>query len=139
MPADDYKKEDMRPWRRCTITALFILTFGLLWYGLYPSADRNWRPGMTQPWQEVAQAKRARELAKIPSEWRLSSEVKESALKRRVIAGEFIESLLDKETLHITRLDPVELMEKTGNGTLSAYDLVKAFSKRAAYGHQIVM
>ena len=60
------------------------------------------------------------------------------AKTRKVIAGSFIESLLDEKTLSITRMDPVEIVESTGNGSMSAYDVVEAFSKRAAYGHQMV-
>ncbi|CAG5156440.1 uncharacterized protein ALTATR162_LOCUS4238 [Alternaria atra] len=59
------------------------------------------------------------------------------AKTRKVIAGSFIESLLDEKTLSITRMDPVEIVESTGNGSMSAYDVVEAFSKRAAYGHQM--
>ncbi|KAK1083525.1 hypothetical protein LTR48_006199 [Friedmanniomyces endolithicus] len=90
-----------------------------------------------QSWREVAAAKREGELAKIPKEWRLDHATIEEAAKLRAIAGPFIESLLDDETLRITRLDPLELTECTGNGSLSAYSVVKAFCKRAAYGHQL--
>ncbi|KAH8719523.1 amidase signature domain-containing protein [Phaeosphaeriaceae sp. PMI808] len=92
---------------------------------------------MAESWQEKALAKREGELKKIPEEWRLSKSVLEDSKKRRVLAGAYIESLLDKETLRITSLDPVELVECTTNGSMTAYAVVNAFSKRAAYGHQM--
>ncbi|KAJ6192429.1 amidase signature domain-containing protein [Bipolaris maydis] len=91
-----------------------------------------------QPWQETALAKKQGELDKIPKEWRLSKDTLVEAKTRKVIAGSFIESLLDEKTLSITRMDPTEIVESTGNGSMPAYDVVEAFCKRAAYGHQMV-
>ncbi|KAJ5029032.1 amidase signature domain-containing protein [Bipolaris maydis] len=90
-----------------------------------------------QPWQETALAKKQGELDKIPKEWRLSKDTLVEAKTRKVIAGSFIESLLDEKTLSITRMDPTEIVESTGNGSMPAYDVVEAFCKRAAYGHQM--
>ncbi|KAJ4295566.1 hypothetical protein N0V90_007579 [Kalmusia sp. IMI 367209] len=88
-------------------------------------------------WKKIALAKKERELEKIPEEWRLARNLIEESRKRKTIAGAFIEGLLDQETIRITRLDPVDIVNSTSNGSLSAYDVVKAFSKRAAYGHQM--
>lgn len=63
----------------------------------------------------------------------------DNAKRRRSIVGEFIEGLLDTETHRITSLDPVDIVEGTSNGSLSAVQVVKAFSKRAAIGHQLVL
>jgi len=134
---EGYKKEDMRPWRRCTIAALFILTIIVLWYGQDTFSSHLKRPNTMQTWQEIAKAKREGELDKIPKEWRLPQSVLEESKKRRVIAGPFLESLLDEDTLRITGLDPVEIASSTSNGSMSAYSVVEAFSKRAAYGHQL--
>jgi hypothetical protein len=136
---DFYKREDMRLWQRCFIVAFLILTMATLCSRPESrSLLRFWDSGRTQPWHQVARAKREGELAKIPEDWRLSKDTIEEARRQKVIAGAFIEGLLDQNTLRITRLDPVDLVESTSNGSLSAYDLVKAFCKRAAYGHQLV-
>ncbi|KAK1808829.1 hypothetical protein LTR12_016807 [Friedmanniomyces endolithicus] len=136
---DDYKNtEGMRLRRRLLLFTLTSLSIALLWYGFDSSRSLSfWTPKAMQSWREVAAAKREGELAKIPKEWRLDHATIEEAAKLRAIAGPFIESLLDDETLRITRLDPLELTECTGNGSLSAYSVVKAFCKRAAYGHQL--
>lgn len=137
---DDYKNtEGMRLRRLLLLFTLTSLSIALLWYGFDSSRSLSfWTPKAMQSWREVAAAKREGELAKIPKEWRLDHATIEEAAKLRAIAGPFIESLLDDETLRITRLDPLELTECTGNGSLSAYSVVKAFCKRAAYGHQLV-
>jgi hypothetical protein len=126
-------------WRRCTIAAVLILTVATILYAPSPrSFLGSWNPTEMPSWRDVALMKREGELAKIPPEWRLAEDTLEEASQRKVIAGPFIEGLLDENTLRITRLDPVHLVESTSNGSQSVYDVVKAFCKRAAYGHQLV-
>ncbi|KAK5702415.1 hypothetical protein LTR17_022342 [Elasticomyces elasticus] len=137
MPDDD-NKEGMRLRRRLLIFTLTGFSIALLWYGFNSSHNSSlWNSHNMQSWRQVAAAKRDGELAKIPKEWRLDQTTIDEAAKLRAIAGPFIESLLDDETLRITRLDPLELTESTSNGSLSAYSVVQAFCKRAAYGHQL--
>jgi len=89
-------------------------------------------------WEDTAAHKRRLDFSKIPSEWRLPDSVLRQAQGRRSVADDFIESLLDPSTRFITSLEVPTLMEMTGNGSLSAFSLVSAFCKRAAYGHQLV-
>lgn len=89
-------------------------------------------------WQETAARKRQEEIAKIPASWVLSSDVIEHAKEQRSIIDDFVESLLDSETRRITNLEVPALMGLTNAGELSAVQLVTAFCKRAAIGHQLV-
>lgn len=136
---DGSTKNQIRPSRRCALMVLYMLIFGLLWFGPDPSSSNSLRrPGKMQSWEKRALAKKQGELDKIPEDWLLAQTVLEDSQTRNVIAGTFIESLLDEDTLRITSLDPVEIVASTCNGSRSAYEVVKAFSKRAAYGHQMV-
>ncbi|OTA89503.1 hypothetical protein M434DRAFT_398549 [Hypoxylon sp. CO27-5] len=88
-------------------------------------------------WQDIASRKREETNAKIKAKWVLSASVLDAAKKRRTIAGEFIESLLDDETRHITGLDVQELSKNLENGSLRSVQVVTAFCKRAAFAHQL--
>lgn len=94
--------------------------------------------GPTRPWQEVVAEKRRADNDKIPVQWRLGKGVIDEAKSRTRIAGEFIEGLLDRATLHITSTDPVDLLAGMANGSLTAVEVVTAFCKRAAFAHQLV-
>ncbi|KAI1334275.1 amidase signature domain-containing protein [Xylariaceae sp. FL0016] len=89
------------------------------------------------PWQRAVSHKKDRDMRKIREDWKLPEEVLQRAMERRSIADDFIESLLDPETLRITNQEVPVLMEMTSNGSLSALSLTTAFCKRAAYGHQL--
>ena len=91
-----------------------------------------------QSWQEKAAAKRASILAQIPSEWRLAKADIESAEKQRVLAGPFMERLLDKETISIINQDTVSLVKALETRIYSSEQVTKAFCKAAAVAHQIV-
>ncbi|CAG8918953.1 unnamed protein product [Penicillium salamii] len=88
-------------------------------------------------WKRIAAEKRSAIMAKIPSEWILDTKVIEDARSRQSIAGDFFNDLLDAKTLSITALDVPELVQSMGNGSLTAVEVVNAFSKRAAYAHQL--
>ncbi|KAF8846807.1 amidase [Acephala macrosclerotiorum] len=90
-----------------------------------------------QSWQVIAAEKRCRDMAKIPKDWILPESVVKESRARRSIMGNFIEDLLDGETLLITNLDVPEIVERTSNGSLTAVQVVTAYSKRAAYAHQL--
>ena len=94
--------------------------------------------GKDLKWQSIAVAKRKEIMSSIPNEWLLSDHVLAEGKKRKQIAGEFIEGLLDSKTLRITSLDNEELLEKMSSGFLSATEVISAFCKRAAYAHQLV-
>lgn len=71
-------------------------------------------PVTPPPWQEIVEQKLRADRAKIPAAWLLEEEVVQEAISRRQIAGQFIESLLDAESLRITALDVPELVQKMG-------------------------
>ncbi|KAK0732059.1 amidase signature domain-containing protein [Lasiosphaeris hirsuta] len=111
---------------------------------LLPPVIKSWVPfspfgpsHASAPWQDVAAEKRRRDMAKIPSEWRLPQKVIDEAGQRRSVADEFIESLLDPDSRFLTGLEVPALMEMTANGSLTAVRLTTAFCKRAAYAHQL--
>ena len=89
-------------------------------------------------WQEKAARKRADNYEKIPKEWLLPQTTLEAGKKQKKLTGEFIESLLDQETLRITRLDVVDLLENLRNRSLTATQVTHAFCKRGAFAHQLV-
>ncbi|KAJ5613904.1 amidase [Penicillium herquei] len=88
-------------------------------------------------WQAIAAQKRHDIMAKIPDEWLLDMKVIEEARSRQSIAGGFFESLLDDQTRSITALDVIDLVESMRNKAWTAVQVVNAFSKRAAYAHQL--
>ncbi|KAK3934289.1 amidase signature domain-containing protein [Diplogelasinospora grovesii] len=91
----------------------------------------------TKPWQVVAAEKRQADFAKIPPEWVLAPLVVAEAKMRRSLVGPFFEGLLDDETRRITVMDVPELFVHISHGSLTAVQVVTAFSKRAAYIHQL--
>lgn len=102
----------------------------------------GWKPegNIKQPtlWEDLVQGKRDDDLAKIRSEWLLELSFIEKASLLPSIAGEFIESLLDPETLSITSMDVPDLLALTTSGSISSEVVVTAFCKRAAFAHQLV-
>ena len=91
-----------------------------------------------EKWQHTAARQRREIMAKIPQEWILPEIVLAKGKARRKIAGEFIEGLLDLDTIEITDTDSDRLLELIANGSYSALQVVSAFCKRAAYAHQLV-
>jgi amidase len=89
-------------------------------------------------WEARAAAKRAATLAKIPPQWRLAPEDLERASEQRDLTGSFINGLLDKQTVSITSLDSLPILESISSGRLSATEVTTAFCKTAAVAHQIV-
>ncbi|SPN97375.1 uncharacterized protein DNG_00889 [Cephalotrichum gorgonifer] len=104
-----------------------------------PSLTFDWSSDDRGPpkWEKMRDRKVADDIAKIPPDWILDTEAREGVHLQRSIAGEYIESFLDNETLAITSWDVPELVERTTNASISAQDVVTAFSKRAAIAHQL--
>ena len=107
---------------------------------LYVGKDSNMTKvlGSGTQWQKLAETKRRENLAKIPQEWLLSERIIVEGKERKKIAGDFIESLLDPETLEITSQDSEDILDLLRNGSLSALQVTRAFCKRGAYAHQLV-
>ncbi|OTB14987.1 hypothetical protein K445DRAFT_301576 [Daldinia sp. EC12] len=105
----------------------------------------NYMMGMSLPeflvgrprWRQIAEDKRQSNLNKIPAEWRLSDSVVQESKSSRKITGDFFDRLLDDETRRITSLDAEDLLRDISNSNLTAVQVVTAFSKRAAYAHQL--
>lgn len=96
---------------------------------------------MTSPtWQEKAAAKRAEADAKIPPEWRLSTEILQQVKDndRCVLKVPAECGLLSPAELAITEIqDATALRDKLANQELSAVDVATAFCKRAAIAQQL--
>lgn len=116
---------------------LVTFTMGLMLK--YASEMTSSNPLIRKPsWQKIANGKRQADLAKIPASWRLDDSILEEAKKRSTIVGDFIEELLDEDSRRITGFDVSDLITMMGNKSLTAVATVSAFSKRAAYVHQLV-
>ncbi|KAG6364517.1 hypothetical protein INS49_006118 [Diaporthe citri] len=116
--------------------ALVTFTVGLMLK--YASEMTSSNPLIRKPpWQQIAKDKRLADLAKIPPSWRLGDSILKDAKKRSSIVGDFIDELLDEDSRRITGLDVSDLISMMGNKSLTAVATVSAFSKRAAYVHQL--
>jgi hypothetical protein len=91
-----------------------------------------------RPWQAIVADKRTALHELIPEEWLLPTDVLTRAEDTPKLVGDFIESLLDPETLEVTALDPVDIVARIREGTYTAVKVTRAFCKRAAYAHQLV-
>ncbi|KAF2097696.1 amidase [Rhizodiscina lignyota] len=124
-------------WR--TIALLSIFQCVTCWQFLKSSPNVYQRPLSSEniSWQEAAARKRLETYNKIPQQWILPEDVLEAAKSHRKITGSFIEALLDNETLKITSLDPVDILEHIRNRSFTSVQVTTAFCKRSAYGHQL--
>ena len=89
-------------------------------------------------WETKAAAKRAAIFAKIKPQWRLAPETLERARQQRDLTGSFVHGLLDRNTISITTMQSLSILEDISSGKLSATEVTTAFCKTAAVAHQIV-
>lgn len=89
-------------------------------------------------WQARAKAKAAATLRKIPVDWRLDEGVIEDAKSRRQIAGDFILSLLDPDTVRCVSHDSKEIVDLIEKKVYTSVQMAQAFCKTAAVAHQLV-
>ncbi|KAL2826290.1 amidase signature domain-containing protein [Aspergillus cavernicola] len=94
---------------------------------------------MTFEWQQKSQRKREELAAKIPSEWRLSSDLLETAASVDNIIGIPRQSgILTERELDITESsDATALVERLAGREFSALEVATAFCKRAAIAQQL--
>ncbi|BGP16425.1 hypothetical protein JCM10213_004019 [Rhodosporidiobolus nylandii] len=86
-------------------------------------------------WRELVAEKKAKQAALIPPEWTLPAEVLASA--KGDVTGIPLAYLSEREK-EITELDEVEeLAQRIVNKVYTAVEVATAFSKRAAYAHQL--
>lgn len=94
----------------------------------------------SRPWQEIAAAKQAEQLSRIPSEWRLSDETLKDAANTvdlRPIATS--NGMLSLRELKITgTYDAMELAAEIAKGTYTAVEVTTAYCKRAAIAQQLL-
>lgn len=93
-------------------------------------------PGVA--WQELASLKRQKIQNRIHETWLLDKDIISKAKHEKTLAGDFLDSLLDSETVRITTQDPYDLLEDLINGKETAVKVANAFCKRAVTAHQIV-
>lgn len=95
-------------------------------------------PPLARPWQEIRDAKKAEQAARIPAEWRLAVKdfPPEGTVDVRPVANTC--GILSNRELKITGdYDASGLAEAIAKGTYSATEVAIAYSKRAAIGHQL--
>jgi hypothetical protein len=131
------------PYAIIALIGVITLIYTRSSFDLSPGLSQNptaFPPDIRQPtlWEDMRDRKLADDAKKIPSVW-LPDLAAYDVGSQGSIAGKFISSLLDDETLLITSVDVPELMNLTTGGAMSAEDLVRAFCKRAAIAHQLVV
>ena len=120
----------------CIVFLFSIVALSMLYVG--KDSNMTMTPGSERQWQKLAETKRRENIAKIPQEWLLSERIIVEGKERKKIEGDFIESLLDPETLEIISQDSEDILDLLRNGSLSALQVTRAFCKRGAYAHQLV-
>lgn len=91
-----------------------------------------------RPWHEIAGAKKAEQLSRIPKEWILpDSALVTDAVDLRPIAS--LSGILSGRELEITgeTYDATALLAKIADGTYTSVEVVTAFCKRAAVAQQV--
>ena len=86
-------------------------------------------------WEEIAADKKERIEKTIPDEWRIKSkDVGDSVMDYPAKSG-----IMSDEELAITNSTAVDLVAKLAKGQLKSVDVTRAFCKRAALAHQLVI
>ncbi len=94
----------------------------------------------SEDWQKIAAAKKTEQGRRIPKEWKLKEEVLAAADDTTDLRPIAVSSgLLSERELLITgdKHDATSLAAAIAAGTYSAEEVVTAFCKRAAIGHQL--
>ncbi|KAI9010578.1 amidase signature enzyme [Hyaloraphidium curvatum] len=92
-----------------------------------------WEP----KWRRIANAKKARQEALIPAEWRLPAEAIAKARSSPSGAPAAVRAALSARELEITELDAPELVKLLSSGKLKSEEATRAFCKRSALAHQL--
>lgn len=87
-----------------------------------------------EPWEEIVEKKKKFLKSQIPEEWILQ-DIKSPDEEPNVL--NYLEKLLDSREIYITNLTLDELLAEQLSGKLSALEIAKAFTHRAALTHQI--
>lgn len=89
-------------------------------------------------WEAEAEKSRKVRTDSIREQWLLPQEKLPSSDRVNVLAIPEESGLLSQTELEITGSDATSLVQKMGEGTWSAEEVVVAFLKRATIGHQLV-
>lgn len=87
-----------------------------------------------EPWKDIVERKKKFLQSQIPEEWILQ-DIKSADEEPNV--SNYLEKLLDSREIYITNLTLDELLAEQLTGKLSALEIAKAFTHRAALTHQI--
>lgn len=86
-------------------------------------------------WEETAADKKERIEKTIPDEWRIKSkDVGDSVMDYPAMSG-----IMSDEELAITNSTAVDLVAKLAKGQMKSVAVTRAFCKRAALAHQLVI
>lgn len=87
-----------------------------------------------EPWEAIVKKKQQFVISQIPEEWILH-DVKPADEEPDVCV--YLDKLLDQREIFITNLSLTQLLQQQLSGKLSALEIAKAFTHRAALTHQI--
>lgn len=91
------------------------------------------------PWEVAAARKRETLAASIPSEWRVPKDLLPPDSQEDVTGWPKTSGWFTPEELAITDSTAADLLPKLASGALKSVDVTKAFCKRAAAAHQLVL
>ncbi|KAK7532910.1 amidase signature domain-containing protein [Phyllosticta citribraziliensis] len=107
---------------------------------MLPNTARPMMPA-TKDWQALGAEKRAANLHKIPTPWRLPESITKGIEQSSTISVLDVPKscgLLSQDELNITEnYDATGLLEQLASGKLQSQDVTRAFCKRAAIAHQV--
>ena len=92
-----------------------------------------------KPWEDIRDAKKAEQRGRIPKEWTLEAESHPAQGTKDLRPIATTSGILSERELHITgdQYDATSLAAEIAKGTYTATEVVTAFCKRAAIGHQL--
>ena len=94
---------------------------------------------MLEKWEEISKKKCAALLASIPEEWIIPSNLKPKDDQLVVTTFPTKSGWFTGRELEITGSEATELSEKLSKAAWSAEEVTRAFCKRAAAAHQLVL
>lgn len=89
-------------------------------------------------WEDIVDKKRKSLVDSIPKEWRHPDLRKEMIRAGYVDTAQYLDTILDPKERAITDLSLMELINRLSIGSLSSYEVTKAYCHRAALAHQIL-
>lgn len=94
---------------------------------------------MSSQWQDISAKAKQKVLDDIPSEWRIPADILPGDEVLDVTGFPAQSGILSKLELEITESFATEIVAKVAKGEWTAEDVTRAFCKRAAIAHQLVL